>query len=183
MLRCGKSGLMHCNNARRDRCRTEDGVVTIKKYGNRRLYDTSRSSYINLDELAAMVRGGTKVQVVDVKTGEDLTREVLLQVVLEVLRGSDFFPVGMLERLIRATGDSPAQRMLRQQLITGLELMSAQLDRIEAMFPSPPQSAPRPGRRAEPVVEVEEDEGSEESDDELTELRERLDALEKRLRR
>ena len=62
-------------------------MVIIKKYGNRRLYDSARSRYINLEELAAIIRAGEAVQVVDAKTNEDLTHEVLMQVVLEVLKG------------------------------------------------------------------------------------------------
>ena len=57
-------------------------MVIIKKYGNRRLYDSARSRYINLEELAAIIRAGEAVQVVDAKTNEDLTHEVLMQVVL-----------------------------------------------------------------------------------------------------
>ncbi|MBT3221866.1 MAG: hypothetical protein HN348_22555, partial [Proteobacteria bacterium] len=132
-------------------------MVTIKKYPNRRLYDTSRSKYINMEELTALVRANVDIHVVDAKSGEDLTREVLLQVVLEVLKGADFFPTGMLRRLIRATGDTPAQKMLRQQLSTGLQLMSSQLDRWEAMFgvstptpPPEPSTPPEPASAEEP---------------------------------
>ncbi|MGH9523522.1 MAG: polyhydroxyalkanoate synthesis regulator DNA-binding domain-containing protein [Terriglobales bacterium] len=56
--------------------------IVVRKYGNRRLYDTAASRYINLEELAAMVRRGEEVQVVDAKTGEDLTRLTLTQVIV-----------------------------------------------------------------------------------------------------
>ena len=156
-------------------------MVTIKKYPNRRLYDTARSKYINMDELTALVRSNVDVRIVDAKSGEDLTREILLQVVLEVLRGAEFFPTGMLRRLIRATGDTPAQRMLRQQLVTGMQLMSGQLDRWEAVFGVPLATTPTPERAApaKPPPPVEEpSEG-----DDLAELRARLASLEERLSR
>lgn len=72
--------------------------VIIKKYGNRRLYDTSASRYVNLDEIAAMVRNGTEVQVVDVKTGEDLTRVTLTQIIVENARDQ---PAGLSLELLR----------------------------------------------------------------------------------
>jgi polyhydroxyalkanoate synthesis repressor PhaR len=112
----------------------EDRMVTIKKYGNRRLYNTDSSSYINMEQLAELIQGGAEVQVVDVKTGEDLTREVLLQVVMEVLHGGDLFTVPMLRRIIRSTGSNPWARMMNQQLVTGLRLLSTQLDQAERMF-------------------------------------------------
>ena len=59
------------------------GQVVIKKYGNRRLYDTSTSRYINLEELSDLVRNGNEVKVVDAKTGEDLTRLTLMQIIVE----------------------------------------------------------------------------------------------------
>ena len=58
-------------------------TIRIKKYGNRRLYDTHQSRYVNLDEVAAMIRGGAAVEVVDAKSGEDLTRLILTQIILE----------------------------------------------------------------------------------------------------
>ena len=59
------------------------GKVTIKKYANRRLYDTESSAYITLDRLAAMVREGREFEVVDAKTGEDITRQVLTQIIVD----------------------------------------------------------------------------------------------------
>lgn len=172
-------------------------MITIKKYGNRRLYDTARSTYINLEDLTELVRAGHTVEVVDARTGEDLTREILLQIIMEVLRGADFFPTGMLRRVIRATGDDPAQVALRQQLALGLRLMSDQLDRMEQLIvPRPPEPSPRrdqspPPKRdaaAERVAPhptdrpdlAADDEGA---GDELDELRSRLASLERRLKR
>jgi len=58
-------------------------MVVIKKYPNRRLYNTASGKYVNLEELAAMIRRGEEIQVVDAKTGEDLTRVILTQIILE----------------------------------------------------------------------------------------------------
>jgi polyhydroxyalkanoate synthesis repressor PhaR len=57
--------------------------IVIKKYGNRRLYDSAGSRYVNLDDIAELVRAGQNVQVVDAKTGKDLTRVTLTQIITE----------------------------------------------------------------------------------------------------
>jgi len=83
------------------------GKVTIKKYANRRLYDTESSSYITLDRLAEMVREGREFEVVDAKTGEDITRQVLTQIIVEEeSRGSTMLPVNFLKELIGLYGNS-----------------------------------------------------------------------------
>lgn len=78
--------------------------VLIKKYANRRLYDTGRSHYITLDDLAAMVREGARVKVVDAKSGADLTRAVLIQVLLEEQERLDMLPPELLHHIIRVQG-------------------------------------------------------------------------------
>jgi len=84
-----------------------DGKVVIKKYANRRLYDTESSSYITLDRLAEMVREGREFEVVDAKTGEDITRQVLTQIIVEEeARGSTMLPVNFLKQLIGLYGNS-----------------------------------------------------------------------------
>jgi len=79
--------------------------VTVKKYANRRLYDTESSSYITLDRLAAMIREGRDFEVVDAKTGEDITHQVLTQIIVdEESRGSTLLPVNFLRQLIGLYG-------------------------------------------------------------------------------
>jgi polyhydroxyalkanoate synthesis repressor PhaR len=79
--------------------------VTIKKYANRRLYDTESSSYITLDRLAAMIREGRDFEVVDAKTGEDITHQVLTQIIVdEESRGTTMLPVNFLRQLIGLYG-------------------------------------------------------------------------------
>ena len=83
-----------------------DGIV-IKKYSNRRLYDTSTSQYVTLDYLRDLVKKGTDFQVVDAKSGEDLTRGVLAQIIFEEeSRGANLLPVDFLRQLIGFYGDS-----------------------------------------------------------------------------
>jgi polyhydroxyalkanoate synthesis repressor PhaR len=83
-----------------------DGVVIIKKYANRRLYDTESSSYITLDRLAEMVRQKREFKVLDAKSGEDITRQVLTQIIMdEESRGSEMLPINFLRQLIGLYGD------------------------------------------------------------------------------
>ena len=80
--------------------RASDTVV-IKKYANRRLYDTSTSSYVTLDHLSDLVRRETDFEVVDAKTGDDLTRQVLTQIIFEKEnKGEGALPVSFLRKLI-----------------------------------------------------------------------------------
>ncbi|PTW46309.1 polyhydroxyalkanoate synthesis repressor PhaR [Sphingomonas faeni] len=84
-----------------------DGIVIIKKYANRRLYNTESSSYITLDHLATMTREGRDFKVVDAKTDEDITHNVLTQIIMEEeSRGETMMPVNFLRQLISMYGDS-----------------------------------------------------------------------------
>ena len=82
--------------------------VVIKKYANRRLYNTASSSYVTLDHLSAMVRAGVDFTVEDARTGDDITRGVLAQIIFEEegKAGQNLLPVQFLRRLIRFYGDS-----------------------------------------------------------------------------
>ena len=83
------------------------GKVTIKKYANRRLYDTESSTYITLDRLAEMTREGREFEVLDAKTGEDITRHVLTQIIVdEEARGTTMLPINFLKQLIGLYGNS-----------------------------------------------------------------------------
>ena len=84
-----------------------DGPVIIKKYANRRLYNTETSSYITLEHLAAMTREGRDFKVVDAKTEEDITHNILTQIIMEEeARGQTMLPVNFLRQLIAMYGDS-----------------------------------------------------------------------------
>ena len=87
--------------------KTGDGPVVIKKYANRRLYNTQTSSYVTLDHLAAMVKEGTEFEVHDARSGEDITRSVLTQIIFEEEgKGQNLLPIKFLRQLIRFYGDS-----------------------------------------------------------------------------
>ena len=81
----------------------------IKKYGNRRLYDTGDSRYVTLEELAAKIRSGIDVRVVDAQTGDDLTQSTLTQIILESGSTARLLPVGLLTQLVRLDDDSLAE--------------------------------------------------------------------------
>ncbi len=81
-------------------------AVVIKKYANRRLYNTSTSTYVTLDDLSTMVKSGTDFLVYDAKTGEDITRSVLTQIIFEEEnKGTNLLPINFLRQLIRFYGD------------------------------------------------------------------------------
>src|ERR1044071_5840985 len=81
--------------------------VVVKKYANRRLYNTSTSSYVTLDDLAKMIKEGGDFVVYDAKTGEDLTRSVLTQIIVEQeQKGQNLLPISFLRQLISLYGDS-----------------------------------------------------------------------------
>jgi len=83
------------------------GPVIIKKYANRRLYNTETSSYVTLDHLCEMVKEGVEFEVRDARTGEDITRQVLAQIIFEEEnKGQHLLPIQFLRQLIRFYGDS-----------------------------------------------------------------------------
>jgi polyhydroxyalkanoate synthesis repressor PhaR len=94
----------------------DDDVVIIKKYANRRLYNTESSTYITLEHLAEMVRKKRDFKVVDAKSGEDITHNVLTQIIMEEeARGTTMLPVNFLRQLISMYGDN-MQSMVPQYL-------------------------------------------------------------------
>lgn len=86
---------------------TGDGPITIKKYANRRLYNTATSSYVTLDTLAEMVKEGDDFVVFDAKSGEDITKSVLTQIIFEEeAKGQNLLPIQFLRQLIRFYDDN-----------------------------------------------------------------------------
>lgn len=171
---------------------SEDGVITIKKYANRRLYDTRKSSYITLDDLAAMVREGREFRVVDAKSNEDITHSVLTQIIMEEeQRGQTMLPVSFLRQLISLYGDGmqamvpgyleasmDSFRRNQQQFRSALEgaLAGNPLAEIAkrnmAMFEAAASAfVPGKGNRASPPA------AAASKDDEIAELRAELEAL------
>ncbi|QWC58154.1 polyhydroxyalkanoate synthesis repressor PhaR [Erythrobacter sp. 3-20A1M] len=84
-----------------------DETVVIKKYANRRLYNTASSSYITLDDLARMTREGVEFKVIDAKTGDDLTRTIMTQIIMEAeTNGAEMLPISFLRQIISLYGHS-----------------------------------------------------------------------------
>lgn len=108
---------------------TQTDAVVIKKYANRRLYDTSTSAYVTLEHLSALVRDGKQFIVQDAKSGEDLTRGVLAQIIFEQEnRKEGVLPVGFLRQLIQFYGDS-FQSMLPAYLELSMKNFAAQQEK------------------------------------------------------
>lgn len=111
--------------ANSDKAATEKGKdaapIIIKKYANRRLYDTESSSYITLDHLSQMTRAGREFKVVDARSGEDITHSVLTQIIVEEEnRGTTLLPVSFLRQLISMYGDQ-MQAMVPHYLEASME--------------------------------------------------------------
>ncbi|MBZ5609439.1 MAG: pesticin [Acidobacteriia bacterium] len=138
------------------------GQIIIKKYENRRLYDTSASRYVNLDDLAEMVRQGIDLKVVDAKTGEDLTRVTLTQIITEDAKDQPAgLPLELLRQLIvasdRARQDfimwylksafdnyQKFQDAVQGQLSGARSAVTAPLESMRRFFTGPPPAAPQP---------------------------------------
>ena len=104
--------------------------VRIKKYANRRLYNTATSSYVTLDYLAQMVREGLDFTVEDAKTGEDITRSVLTQIIVEEeSKGQNMLPINFLRQLISLYGDN-LQFLVPGYLEKSMESFGANQDQI-----------------------------------------------------
>ena len=100
-----------------------DNIVIIKKYANRRLYDTQQSFYITLDDLAAMVRKGKNFRVLDAKSNEDITHNILTQIIMdEEMRGQNLLPVNFLRQLIGMYGEN-MQSIIPQYLEESLSTL------------------------------------------------------------
>jgi polyhydroxyalkanoate synthesis repressor PhaR len=99
--------------------------ITIKKYANRRLYDTESSTYVTLDRLAQMIREGRDFVVVDAKTGEDITHQALTQIIVEeeARGGATMLPASFLRQLIALYGNS-MQTMVPQYLDAAMQSFS-----------------------------------------------------------
>lgn len=162
--------------------------VTIKKYANRRLYDTESSSYITLDRLAAMIREGRDFEVVDAKSGEDITHQVLTQIIVdEESRGATMLPVNFLRQLIGLYGGQMQGAVppyleaamdafqKNQQAMTGAfgpNIFADLAKRNMAMFEEAAQTLT--GKKAKPAP-------SDGSPDELAKLKAELAALQARV--
>jgi polyhydroxyalkanoate synthesis repressor PhaR len=113
----------------------EASATVIKKYANRRLYNTGTSTYVTLDDLAAMVRSGADFVVYDARTGEDLTHSVLTQIIVEQeSKGSqNLLPIGFLRQLIRFYGNS-IERLVPSYLEYSLDTLTREQEKYRQQF-------------------------------------------------
>lgn len=112
-----------------------DEPVTIKKYANRRLYNTGTSTYVTLEDLAAMVKDGKDFVVYDAKTGENITRLVLAQIIFEQENkaGQNLLPIAFLRQLIRFYGDS-MQMLVPRYLEMSLDALTREQEKIRTQM-------------------------------------------------
>src|SRR5215475_8332374 len=127
-----RSGVRCCSRPLAGMCAmAKDEPVTIKKYANRRLYNTGTSTYVTLEDLAAMVKAGEDFVVYDAKTGEDITRSVLAQIIFEQenKEGQNLLPINFLRQLIRFYGDS-MQMLVPRYLEVSLESLTREQEKF-----------------------------------------------------
>ncbi len=150
------------------------GKVVIRKYPNRRLYDTSHSRYVNLEDIAALIREGAEVQVIDEKTGRDITRVTLTQIILEDARNEPAgLPLELLRELV-VTSDTVRKEFMRSAEDAYSKLQGALQSGISgvrhaALSPLQAVSGLIPGNHSDSV--------------EVEELRNRIAELERRLKK
>jgi len=156
--------------------------VVIKKYANRRLYDTSGSRYINLEDIAALVRNGTDLQVVEAKTGEDITRVTLTQIIVEDAKGQPTgLPLELLRQLIVAS-DRVGQEFIMWYLKSAFDAYQKVQSTVQNRLSEVQSAALSPLNMVKNLVQGAK-ENPDESAGELLELRKRISELEGRLQK
>jgi len=161
----------------------EPRKIMIKKYANRRLYDTSSSSYINLEDIAAMVRNGKDVQVMDARTGEDLTRVTLTQIIVEDTKGQPTgLPLELLRQLIVST-DRVGQEFIMWYLKSAFDAYQKVQSSVQSRLSDVQSAALSPLQMVKNLVTKDAEESPAEPVGELQELRARISELEGRLQK
>ena len=157
--------------------------IVIKKYANRRLYDTSGSRYINLEDIAALVRNGKDLQVVDAKTGEDLTRVTLTQIIVEDAKGQPTgLPLELLRQLIVAS-DRVGQEFIMWYLKSAFDAYQNVQSSVRSRVSEVQSAALSPLQLVKNLVKGSPKESPSEPVEEIQELRNRISELEGRLRK
>ncbi len=179
--------------------------LLIKRYASRRLYNTESSDYVTLEDIAGFVRAGREVQIIDLKTGDDLTRQYLLQIIADhESRGENVLPLDVLNDLVRSY-TAQAQSVVPQFLAMSFEMLREGpgkfAEQMKAMNPMMAQLSKMPGFEAmqrqqmaflesmvsgwQALAEKEKKEAgtaeTEEEDEDLGEIRRQLAALEAKL--
>ena len=149
-------------------------AVTIKKYPNRRLYHTGSRKYVNLDDIAAAIREGKDVQVLDARTGQDITRQILTQIVAEDARAEPGLPLELLRQLIVAS-DRAGQEFINWYLKSAFETYQRVQDTVQDRLTDLRSAALSPLHAVRNMLSPAADRG------EIEQLRNRVAELEKRL--
>ena len=176
-------------------------TIVIKKYANRRLYNTATSSYITLDQLADIVKEGADFVVQDAKSGEDITRAVLTQIIVEEeSKGANLLPISFLKQLIGFYGDS-MQTFVPRYLELSMESLAKNQEQVrdmvsrtfDQMFPSPTDAVDgmvrnnmAMMRRTMEMFYPEGDQATDKApdrDEDIRALQERIDSLQNQLDR
>ncbi len=180
--------------------------ITIKKYANRRLYNTATSSYVTLDHLCQMVKDGVDFVVFDAKSGEDITRSVLTQIIVEEeAKGTNLLPIKFLRQLISFYGDSMEWMVPRylEQMMSSFagnqeRLRQSMQDTFGGMFPTGNMEeigkqnmalfenamrmfSPFPAEKTEGAAMNSNKEAEKASPDTLVKLKQQVDELQKQL--
>lgn len=113
---------------------TENETILIKRYASRRLYNTMISDYVTLDEIAQYIRDGKDVKIVDRKTGDDLTRQYLMQIITDYeSRGENVLPINVLTDIVRSYNDQ-AQTLIPDFLSKSFEILKQQQQEVLSNF-------------------------------------------------
>ncbi|WP_425092598.1 polyhydroxyalkanoate synthesis repressor PhaR [Tropicimonas sp. S265A] len=116
--------------------------LLIKRYASRRLYNTETSDYVTLDDIATFIREGRDVQIVDLKTGDNLTRQYLLQIIAEhESRGDNVLPVSVLTDLVRSYATKSGS-VVPQFLAASFEMLRDSQEKVMASMPNPMAAVP-----------------------------------------
>ncbi|MBB3066616.1 polyhydroxyalkanoate synthesis repressor PhaR [Limibacillus halophilus] len=188
----------------------DDEIVVIKKYANRRLYNTATSSYVTLDHLCQMVKDGVDFVVYDAKAGDDITRSVLTQIIVEEeSKGTNLLPISFLRQLIGYYGDNMEWMVPRylEHMMASLQKNQEQMrqsmqDTLGGMFPFgnieemskqnvaffesamkmfSPFAGDEKGQQGQPPTTDSSDDSDGPDDDQLQQLRRQVEALQQQL--
>jgi|SRR5579864_5367049 len=172
--------LVHCNKGAN---RMNPGKVVIKKYENRRLYDTSASRYVNLEDVAELIRRGAEIQVQDAKTGEDVTRVILTQIIVDDARGKQAgLPLELLRQLIVAS-DRARQDFMMWYLKAAFETYKNVQDVVQSQLSGVRSAATAPLETMRRFFTGPAPANSQSENEELNELRARIAELEAQVKK
>src|ERR1019366_1867988 len=154
---------------------SKQATVLIKKYPNRRLYNPSSRAYVNLNDLAALIRKGEEIQVVDARTGEDITRVVLTQIIVEDAKDAPTgLPLELLRQLIKAS-DRAGQEFIMWYLKSAFDTYEKVQDAVQDRLKDVGSAALSPLNLVKNLLTPEP-----KAEDELEQLRRRVAELEQR---